>query len=324
MKISKMLIVAAVMPLAAQSATKDKASAEKLSFSGELWTELEVDFTSNNSSLAVGMDRALLAGHYHFDDQWELDIAFKAAGGSDSGRVLADRASLTRSFEKGHLEFGYQYDKYIKWLDQDSGNRWLNQSLTEASSFRSYRYLGVSYKHNLSDGTLAFDLKNGNDDALSSGASDMSVLLSAAYRTSLNEALNAQAYFQFLTKDEDSSDSNSQNAAIGAGVAVAGSSKDFGFLGEIDFAKVQADGATATLGFGVTASYSYIPDSYFYGRFFSGNDGWKAATSTKNAFEVGIAKNYTEHVKGAFLAEFASLTNDTSSIAAKLRLAAHF
>lgn len=95
-------------------------------------------------------------------------------------------------------------------------------------------------------------------------------------------------------------------------------------MGEIDFAKVQADGASATLGFGATASYAYVPASYFYLRFFSGNDGWKSATSIENAFEVGIAKNYTDHVKGALLAEFSNQTNNTNNIAAKVRLAAHF
>ena len=292
-------------------------------FSGQLWTEMNLSLTKNAKSLSIGVDRALLSANYGFDKEYSMDFGI-ISNNSATNQIVLENASITQKMKSGSLEVGFQHDSYISWLYQASGTRWVNDSLTSVGGYRSFRSLAANYVHNLSDGALAITLSNGNDNAFGSAPADMSVNGSVAYKTSLNENLNGQAYFSFQNKDEDSTATSSNNALIGAGAAIGGGSKDFNFLGEFALSKVQADGTEANMGYGATLRYAYQENSSFYGRFFSGNDGWKTFTGNKNSFELGILTKHGKHVDCGLLGEFANTTADTTTTAVKFRMAARF
>ncbi|NCN41490.1 hypothetical protein GW916_09620 [bacterium] len=317
---TKTLAFGCIATLAFTSANSNAAAKinDKLSIGGELWTELDVNFTSNNSSMSYGVDRALLSTTYKLDGNYEMDFSLFA---TSSTAVLVEGAYLTRSAGNGKFQIGYLHDDYISWLNDATGLRWVNASLTQ--SFRNRRALGANYEHNFGeDGLLSITAQNGNDDALGAGGADSSMNFTAAYKAALNEDLDGQAFFSFQNKDGDSA--NSANAVVGFGAAIAGGSDTFKFLGEFALLKAQVNGSSARLGFGATATYAFRPMHHFYGRFYSGNKASQDAAGIKQAFEIGLLKDINKSVSGGVLGEFSKTTTDTTNSNVKVRLAAKF
>ncbi len=309
------------MALAAIMGSISQASANELTFSGKLWTEFDTNLTTDNSSFAFTVDRALLSSEYLFDSSWAMNFGIYATGGS---APVVENASITRTFMDDSLEVGFQDDSYISWQNKGTGSRWVNATLTDGT-YRTSRFMGANYLHKIGDDVLAFTLKNGSDDAFGAGAlADKSLNASLAYKSNLNKNLDGMAYFQFQNKDENSLAVASQNAAIGFGASIAGQFNDLNLLGEFAMSKVQADGASTSFGFGVTMSYGFQEGKALYGRFFTGNDGWKASTTTKQSFEFGLLKAYSDHIDAGVLGEFANTTADTTTAHVKVRLAAKF